>query len=89
MKRKIEIFTAGCPVCAPVIEMVKSLTCENCDVQIYNLAEQSDPEAYVDKLKEYKITSLPSVVINGKAIPNSEEGITMEKLVAAGIGQAF
>ncbi|GAC1563414.1 MAG: hypothetical protein NVS3B13_38190 [Mucilaginibacter sp.] len=87
MKRKIEIFTAGRPVCAPVIEMVKSLACENCDVQIYNLAEQADPEIYVDKLKEYKITSLPAVVVNGKVIPASEEGLTKEKLISAGIGQ--
>ena len=26
-KRKIEVFTAGCPVCEPVVEMVKSLAC--------------------------------------------------------------
>jgi glutaredoxin len=89
MKRKIELFTAGCPVCAPVVEMVKSLACSNCDVQIYNLAEQSDPEKYVDKLKEYKITSLPAVVVNGITIPASEEGITRDKLIAAGIGQAL
>ncbi len=67
--------------------MVKSLTCENCDVQTYNLAEQSDSEAYLVKLKEYKITSLPAVVVNRKAIPTSEGGITRENLINAGIGR--
>jgi hypothetical protein len=32
MKRKIEIFTAGCPLCDPVVKLVQELSCGNCDV---------------------------------------------------------
>ena len=37
-KRKIELFTAGCTVCEPVVEMVKGMACSDCDVVIYNLS---------------------------------------------------
>lgn len=36
-KRKIEVFTAGCPVCEPVVEMVKSFSCSDCGATVYNL----------------------------------------------------
>ncbi len=88
-KRKIELFITDCPLCAPIIEMVKSLTCENCDVLTYNLAEKFDSEGYLEKLREYKITSLPAVVVNGKTIPASEGGISRENLISAGIGQTL
>ena len=34
-KRKVEIFTAGCPVCEPVVAMVKELACDNCEVHVH------------------------------------------------------
>ena len=40
MKRQIEVFTAGCPVCEPVVKMVKEMACDSCEVTVYNLAEQ-------------------------------------------------
>lgn len=88
MKRKIELFTAGCPVCEPIVEMVRSMVCESCDLVIYNLVEHCDSKVCVDKLKKYKITSLPAVVVDGKAMSTSEDGITREKLISEGIGQA-
>ncbi|MDP2961062.1 MAG: glutaredoxin, partial [candidate division Zixibacteria bacterium] len=35
-KRKIELFTAGCPLCDKVVKLVKSLACASCEVKIYD-----------------------------------------------------
>lgn len=86
MKRKIEIFTAGCQVCAPVVELVESMACSNCEIEIHDLSKQSDPDFYTEKLQTYKITSLPTVVINGQKLEVSDEGVTKELLSKAGVG---
>jgi hypothetical protein len=39
MKRIIEVFTAGCPLCNPVVELVKSTACSSCDIITHNLTE--------------------------------------------------
>lgn len=89
MKRKIEVFTAGCPVCIPVVELVQSMACESCEVEIYDLSKQSDPELYTDKLRQYNVTSLPTVVVNGEKLEVAEGGITKEQLSHAGVGQSI
>ena len=53
MKRTVEIFTAGCPVCDPVMQMVNQLACESCEVKTYNLVELCDDEACLEKVKSY------------------------------------
>ncbi len=83
--RKIELFTAGCPVCEPVVELVKSMACTQCEVLIYNLSEQKDNQDLADKFKAYNITSIPAVVINGKLF---SQAVTQETLATAGIGSA-
>ncbi|MBK0401850.1 thioredoxin family protein [Adhaeribacter sp. BT258] len=67
-KRKIEVFTAGCPVCEPVVEMVTAMACESCDLTVYNLTEQCDTKECISKVKEYNITSLPAIVVNGELL---------------------
>lgn len=87
MKRKIEVFTAGCPVCTPIVDLVQSMACSNCEVDIYDLSKQTDPELYTGKLKQYKVTSLPAVIVNGQKVEAAEGGITKEQLSQAGVGQ--
>ena len=42
-RRKIEIFTAGCPLCNPVVNMVKELASETTDeVIVYDLVKQCE-----------------------------------------------
>lgn len=89
-KRKIELFTAGCPVCDPVIEMVKSMACNNCDVIIYNIADKSNREEYMKKIKSYNIETIPSVAVNGKLLSCCEnKGVNREDLEKAGVGQPY
>lgn len=90
MKRQIEVFTAGCPVCEPVVQMVKEMACDSCKVTIYNTAEQCDSKVCVDKIKQYNITSLPAVAVEGKLLNCfKDRGVSKEELIAAGIGKAI
>ena len=83
-KRRVEVFTAGCPVCQGVVKMVNELACSHCDVAIYNLNKNEG----VDETKAYGITALPSVVVNGELLECCKRGpITTQDLKAAGVGQ--
>lgn len=89
MKRQIEVFTAGCPVCEPTVKMVKEMACGSCEVTVYNLVEQCDSKVCVDKMKEYNVTSLPAVAVNGKLLSCCKDrGVSKDELAAAGVGKA-
>ena len=90
MKRQIEVFTAGCPVCEPVVKMVKEMACYSCEVTVYNTIEQGDSKVCVDKMKEYNITSLPAVAVSGKLLDCCKDrGVSKNELVAAGVGKVI
>lgn len=84
MKRKIEVFTAGCPVCEEQVELIKNISCSSCEVEVLNV--NSDPKAF-EKIKAYGIRSIPSVVIDG-VLANccSNRGIDLDVLKAMGLG---
>jgi hypothetical protein len=86
MKRKIEIFTASCPVCDPIVKLVNELSCGSCDVTVYDLVKLCDDKACINKAKEYGVTRVPAVAVDGKLLNCCEKSITREDLVAAGIG---
>jgi len=86
-KRQIEIFTAGCPVCEPVVTLVKETACENCEITIHNLSQQCESKICVTKMEEYGVKRLPAIAVDGKLIgccKNVE--ITKDDLLNAGIG---
>ena len=89
MKQKIEIFTAGCPVCNPIVELVKETASESFEITIYDLAKQFEEEECISKMKEYQINRLPSIAVNGELLNCCKNiQITKDDLIAAGIGQA-
>ena len=86
-KRKVEVFTAGCPVCEDTVKMVKDLACESCELTVHNLNNACKSSDCLDKVKKYGIKRLPSVVVDGKiADCCATSGPTKEGLKAAGIG---
>ena len=86
-KQQIEIFTAGCPVCEPVVALVKKTACENCEITIHNLSEQSENKDGITKMKEYGVKKLPAIAVNRKLIDCCKNiEITKDNLVNAGIG---
>lgn len=82
----VEVFTAGCPVCDPVVQLVKQVACPSCDVTVYNLAD--DPRAS-ERAKTLGIERLPTVLVDGKPLTCCEAGpVTEAALRAAGVGRA-
>ena len=83
-KRKIEVFSASCPVCEQTVELVKRIACDSCDVTVLDL---HDAEV-ASKAKKLSIKSVPAVVIDGKLAQCCENrGPDEATLRAAGLGQ--
>ena len=36
-KRQVEVFSAGCPVCEPVVQLVHEMAGPDCEVTIHDL----------------------------------------------------
>lgn len=86
-KRKVEVFTAGCPVCDPAVQMVQDLACSNCDVHVHDLNKGCETDECRVKAQKYGLKSIPAVVIDGKVCSCCDNGgINKEDLKAAGIG---
>lgn len=87
-KRKVEVFTAGCPLCEEAVGLVRSLACPRCEVQVYDLHEGCETDECRDKARRYEVTSVPAVAVNGVLLDCCRrEPITADRLKAAGIGQ--
>ena len=83
-KREVEVFTAGCPICQGVVDMVDELSCPACDVAIYKLNHKEG----VEEANAYGVTALPAVVVNGQLLECCKRSpITRDELQAAGIGK--
>ena len=88
-KKKVEVFTAGCPVCEDAVKTVKSLACPSCEVEIYDLNEGCESNECRRKAKDYGIERVPAVTVDGKLVACCGTGpVTAEGLRAAGVGQA-
>jgi len=86
-KRKVEVFTAGCAVCEPTVELVKKVACDSCDVTVYDLNEGCSTNICRDLAKKYGIKRIPAVVVDEKLLECCKLGPISEKeLRAAGIG---
>jgi len=86
-KRKVEIFVAGCPLCEETVKLVRELACPSCEVIIYDIKEQCESKVCLEKMREYDITSVPTVVVDGKIAECCKRGkVSRETLKAAGIG---
>ena len=88
MKRTVEIFSANCPVCDPVVKMVKNLACDQCEVTVYDLVNQCDDKTCLDKMNQYGVQRVPAIAVNGKLLDCCKyEEITEATLREAGISQ--
>jgi hypothetical protein len=83
-KRRIEVFTAGCPLCDETVAMVGRIACSSCDVEIVSMND-ADGAA---KARRYGVARVPAVVIDGKLADCCAAGAPNEEtLRAAGLGQ--
>jgi MerR family mercuric resistance operon transcriptional regulator len=83
-KRKVEVFTAGCPICTDLVDLIKATACPDCQVTIYNLNQGQG----VEEAKRYGVTAVPAVVVEGKLLDCCRRAhVTKHDLEAAGIGK--
>lgn len=83
-KRKVEIFSAECPVCREAIEKVKRIACPSCDVVVLNMADKD----VSDRAMGMGIRSVPTVLIDGRpADCCAGHGPDEAALRTAGLGQ--
>ena len=84
-KRKVEIFSAGCPACEETIALVRDLACSSCEVTVLDM-RQAD---VAERARGLGIRSVPAVAIDDKlASCCAGRGVDRAALQAAGVGQA-
>lgn len=88
-KRKVEVFTAGCPVCDDAVKTVKSLACPSCEVVVYDLNKGCATNECLEKATAYGIKRLPAIAVDGRLVECcAQGGVDAATLRNAGVGRA-
>lgn len=83
-KRKIEVFSTGCPACEETIQLVNRVSCLSCEVNVLDMHDSQ----VAKRAKDLGIRSVPTVVIDGKpAACCAGRGPDEATLRAVGLGQ--
>ncbi|PZR79486.1 MAG: thioredoxin family protein [Chthoniobacterales bacterium] len=64
-KRKIEVFTAGCPLCNETLELVKNAVTD-CGCVVIERRCSDDEQC--DEAKQYGVKAMPTVVVDGRVM---------------------
>ncbi len=84
VRRQVEVFTAGCPLCEDTVALVKGLACPSCEVVVHDL--RADGEA-VSRARGYGVNAVPAVVVDGRLAECCTQGaVDEETLREAGVG---
>ena len=84
-RRKVEVFSAGCPACKETIELVNRVACASCEVTVLDMQDTR----IADRAKELGISTIPAVVIDGNlAKCCKNRGVDEATLRLAGVGVA-
>ena len=82
--RKVEVFSAGCPACDDVIDLINKVACPSCEITVLDMHDSK----VAARAKSLGVRSVPAVAIDGVladccAARGPEEAV----LRAAGLGQ--
>jgi hypothetical protein len=61
-KRKIVVFSAGCPDCEETVALVRAVAGDESQVIVHNLRKGEG----IEQAKKLRLRSLPAVVIDGR-----------------------
>lgn len=82
-KRKIEVFSAGCPACEETIALVNSIACPSCEIEVLDM----NRAGVAERAKQYGVHRVPAVVVDGELADCSQSSeIDTDGLRAAGVG---
>ena len=85
-RRKIEIFSAGCPACEETVSLVNAIACTSCEIEVLDMRTGEVAE----RAKRYGINRVPAVVVNGRLADCCKgPAIDESALRAAGVGVAL
>jgi len=83
-KRTIEVFSAGCAVCAATVERIREAACPSCEIVVLDMNDG----AVAERAAALGVASVPAVAIDGKlAACCATGGPDLAVLTAAGLGQ--
>ncbi len=84
-KRKVEVFSAGCPTCEDAVALVNSIACPSCEVSVLDMNDAG----VAARAKSLGVRSVPAVVVDGELAACCAGGGPDESLLrAAGVGKA-
>jgi glutaredoxin 3 len=84
-KRKVEVFSAGCPACQDAVDLVNRLACPSCEVAVLDMNDIN----VAKQARTLGIRTVPAVVIDGQlAACCTGAGVEEDALRAAGLGKA-
>lgn len=64
MTKKIEVFSAGCPLCEETLYAVRELPSESCEVTIHDLNQTSGAQ----RARELGVSRVPAIAVDGKLL---------------------
>ena len=80
-RKKIEVFSAGCPCCREAVEIVRRLAGSDHEVEVHDM-HRDDVAA---RARQYGIRSVPSVVVDGQLTPCCVDSGIIEGVLCAEI----
>lgn len=81
--RNVEVFTVGCSLCDDAVQLVQSLACPSCSVEVLDMKDESVQA----KARQYGVTRVPAVAVNGTLADCCSGGpIDSDTLRALGVG---
>ena len=84
-KRKVEVFSAGCPACDETVKLVQRIACSSCQIEVLDM----NKPGVATKARQYGVRTVPAVVINGQlASCCTGAGPTEAALRSGGLGVA-
>ena len=79
-RKKIEVFSAGCPLCRQAIDLVRRQAGSSCEIIVHNMM---DARGFA-RATALGVRAVPAVAIDGKLV-SSGRGIDIQMLRDAGL----
>ncbi len=80
-RRRVEIFSAGCPVCEDAIQRVTEIACPSCEVEVLDMNDPLTAKA----AEAYGVQRVPAVAVDGKLAPCCA-GVGVDEAVLRSLG---
>ena len=81
-KRKIEIFSAGCPACDDTVAFIRRIACSSCEIEVLDM---HDP-AVAARAKSYGVRTVPAVAVYGLSAPPGLGKTSLAHIIARELG---